>query len=588
MGSIISKYGIFVYWKFQSLNRYKFMKFKNLVFSALFTTLVMLMSSCAGKLKPLDARQVTVDPQPLVLVGGEVPATINITFPAKWFNRNAEVRVTPVLKYSKGETWGTTYNFQGEKVRGNATTISFNEPKTVTIHSNFKFKPAMAQSDLVLIFDAKINGKTITLPEVKIGEGVIATEALASAEFSTPAIAPDAFQRIIKEKYDADIHFLIQQANIRSSELNSSDVKEWKDVVESADMTPNQSVDVEVQAYASPDGGRELNEKLSAQREKNTSAQIARDLKRSKVDVPMSAHYTGQDWEGFQKLVEESNIQDKELILSVLSMYKDPETREREIKNISSVFSQLADEILPQLRRSRLIANVEIIGKSDDEISKLAKSSPSKLNVEELLYSATLTEDKSEQRRIYTQATAQFPSDARAFNNLGVLSYQAGDYTSARSYFQKAASISQLPEVRMNQGLLQLMDGNLTEAETLIGQATNVPQLGETMGLIYMQQGKYAEAAKALYDVATNNGVLAQILNKDYNRANELLSMMMQKDATSYYLQALIGARTAQTSAMTTAMQEAVKLNPSMATMFLKDKEFARYATQSFFQSALK
>ncbi|MDD7437521.1 MAG: tetratricopeptide repeat protein [Bacteroidales bacterium] len=564
------------------------MKIKHLVLGALFSILVVLMSSCAGKLKPLDARQVVVDPQPLVLQGGRVPVTITITFPAKWFNKNAEVRVTPVLKYARSEAWGTTYNFQGEKLRGNATTIAYSTPTTVTVYSDFKYKPEMAESDLVLIFDARINGKVVTLPEVKIGEGVVATEALASAEFATPAIAPDAFQRIIKEKYDADIHFLIQQANVRSSELNSSDVREWKDIVESADMTPNQNVDVEIQAYASPDGGRELNEKLSAQREKNTTAQISRDLKRAKADVPMSAYYTAQDWEGFQKLVEQSNIQDKELILSVLSMYKDPETREREIKNISSVFSQLADEILPQLRRSRLIANVEIIGKSDDEIANLSKNNPSRLNVEELLYSASLTDNTTEKSRIYTQATAQFPRDARAFNNLGVLSYQAGDYASAKNYFQKAASIAQLPEVKMNQGLLQLLDGNLSEAETLIGQATNVPELGETMGLIYMQQGKYTEAAKALYDVATNNGVLAQILNKDYSRAADLLGLMDNLDATSYYLQALIGARTSQTDLMTEAIRKAVQLNPSMATRFLKDKEFVRFVGQSFFQSALK
>lgn len=564
------------------------MKIRNLVLGAFLASLVLLVSSCAGKLKPLDARQVTVDPQPLVLVGGEVPATINISFPAKWFNKHAEVRVTPVLKYSGGETWGTTYNFQGEKVRGNATSIPYASPKTVTIHSNFKYKPEMAKSDLVLIFSARIKGKEVELPEVKIGEGVVATEALASAAFATPAIAPDAFQRVIKEKYDADIHFLIQQANVRSSELNSADVREWKGIVESANITPNQNVDVEIQAYASPDGGRELNEKLSAQREKNTSAQIKRDLNRAKVDVPMSAHYTAQDWEGFQKLVEQSDIQDKELILSVLSMYKDPETREREIKNISSVFSQLADEILPQLRRSRLIANIEIIGKSNEEIAQLSKNNPSMLNVEELLYSATLTDDKAEQRRVYRQALAQFPNDARAYNNLGVLSYQEGDYVTAADYFNKAAAIEQLPEVKLNQGLLQLLDGNLQEGETLVGQAVNVPELGEALGLLYMQQGKYADAAKALYNVATNNGVLAQILNRDYSRANQLFNQIADKDATSYYLQALIGARTAQTDVIADGVRNAVRLQPSMATKFAQDREFVRYVGQSFFQSALK
>lgn len=552
------------------------------------TALLLLMSSCAGNLKPLDGRQVTVDPQPLVLQGGEIPVTITVSFPPKWFNKNAEVRITPVLKFANGEVWGTTYNFQGEKVRGNATTIPYSTPKSVTLHSNFRYKPEMAKSDLVLLFTARINGKDVALPELKIGEGVIATEALASADYASPAIAPDAFQRIIKESYDADIHFLIQQANIRSSELNSGDVKEWKGIVENASITPNQEVDVEVQAYASPDGGQELNEKLSAQREKNTSAQIEKDLKRANVDVPMSAHYTAQDWEGFKTLLEQSDIQDKELILSVLSMYKDPETREREIKNISSVFSQLANEILPQLRRSRLIANIKIIGKSDDEISAMAQSNPGKLSNEELLYAATLTKDPSEQRRIYTQAASLYPNDGRAFNNLGVLAYRQGDYALAKNYFDKAMEISRTPEVLLNQGLMELRENNIAQAETYIGQATNVPELGEALGLIYLRQGKYAEAAKELYDIPTNNGVLAQILNKDYNRANELFKAINTKDATSYYLLALIGARTAQVDTIAQGIKEAVRLDPSKISRFTSDKEFARYMTQGFFQDALR
>lgn len=569
------------------------MKLNRYVAAALAAVLILLATSCSPKLQPLEARQVTVDPQPLVLKGGKVPATITINFPPKWFHKKAEIRVTPVLKYATGESWGTSYNLQGEDVRGNATTVSYNAPRPITIHSDFKYKPEMISSDLVLIFTARIGNKEVTLPEVKIGEGVIATEALASAEYTTPAIAPDAFQRIIKEKYDANIHFLIQQANIRSSELNSGDVREWKGIVESANITPNQNVDVEIQAYASPDGGRELNEKLAAQRERNTSAQIERDLKRAKVNVPMSAHYTAQDWEGFQELVQKSNIQDKELILSVLSMYNDPETREREIKNISSVFSQLADEILPQLRRSRLIANIEIIGKSDEEIADLSKNNPSALNIDELLYSATLTEDRGEQLRIYTQATAQFPEDPRAFNNLGALAYERGDYVTAKQQFEQARNLSrsagvQTPEAMLNLALLELRDDKMDEAQSLIGQAGNIPALGEAQGLIYLKQGSYSEAAKALYDVPTNNAVLAQILNLDYNRAIELLNQIRKWDETTHYLKALIGARTSQTNLISEGIRDAVRINPSMAQIFTKDREFARYMSQSFFQDALR
>lgn len=553
----------------------------------------LLLSGCAATLKPLASGNAKVDPQPLELRGGVVPAKITLAFPKGWFNKNAEVRITPVLKYPGGETWGTAYNFQGEKVRGNASTIRRGEATSVTLHSDFAWKPEMRNSELVLLFDARINGRKIALPELKIGEGTLATEALADAGYVDPAVAPDGFQRIIKEKYDADIHFLIQQANLRSSEINSAPVKEWKEIVESAGMTPNQSVNVEVQAYASPDGGLELNEKLAANREKNTSAYLKRELKRMDVDAPMAAHYTAQDWEGFKELVEASNVQDKDLVLRVLSMYPDPEVREREIKNISSVFSQLADVILPRLRRSRLIANVEIIGKSDEEIKELAAKNPGGLKVDELLYSATLTDDAAEQQKIYATAAQIYPKDYRAFNNLGAIAFQNGFIETAENYFVEAQSKADAAgvkpdELKLNKGLIELSRGNMTAAQTLIGQVSDLPALDGALGLLHLKQGKYAEAAKLLYDVATNNGVLAQILNKDYSRAGELLSRIMTPDATTHYLKALIGARTGQTNLITEGLGAAFAMDPAMKSRIVKDHEFTKYVGQSFFNSIVR
>lgn len=555
--------------------------------------MALLLASCAGTLKPLDAKQVSVDPQPLVLQGGQVPATITVRFPAKWFNKNATVRITPVLKYATGEKWGTAYTFQGENVRGNAQTVSYNTPSTQVLNSDFPWDPAMRNSQLVLMFNATIKGKEVKLPDLKIGEGVLATEALADARFVTPAIAPDKFQRIIKENYDANIHFLIQQANLRSSELNSADVREWKNIVESANITPNQSVDIEVQAYASPDGGIELNEKLAERREKNTSDYLRRELKRMDVDSPVAAHYTAQDWEGFKALVEQSNLQDKDLVLRVLAMYPDPEVREREIKNISSVFSQLADEILPQLRRSRLVANIQIVGKSDSEISDLAKNRPAQLSNDEILYAATLTNDPSAKEKIYSTTTSLYPNDYRAFNNLGVLAYQKENYDLAAQYFGKAQSVARAAgvtgeEVQMNQGLLKLQSGDVKEAKTLIGQVSNVPEINEALGLIYMQEGKYTEAARELYNTTTNNGVLAQILNQDYNRAMQLLEKIERPDARTHYLRALIGARTAQTDLVRDGLSAAVQADPSLAYTLKDDRDFAKYRTQPFFSSLIR
>lgn len=553
----------------------------------------LLLSACASTLKPLASNNAKVEPQPLELRGGVVPAKVTLVFPKGWFNKNAEVRITPVLKYPGGETWGTSYSFQGTKVRGNAVTIAHNESTTVTLHSDFGWKPEMKNAELVLLFDAKIKGKKIILPELKIGEGTLASEALANAGYVQPAIAPDGFQRIIKEKYDADIHFLIQQANLRRSEINSAPVKEWKEIVESANMTPNQSVDVEVQAYASPDGGLELNEKLAAKREKNTSAYLKKELKRLDVDAPIAAHYTAQDWEGFKKLMEKSNLQDKDLVLRVLSMYPDPEVREREIKNISSVFSQLADVILPQLRRSRLIANVEIVGKSDEEIKEMAATNPSALRVDELLYAATLTDDETAKQKIYANVASIYPDDFRAFNNLGAIAFENGYIETAENYFAQAQSKAKNAglnpeELLLNKGLIELSKDNTTAAQTLIGQVSNVPELDGAMGLIYLKQGKYAEAAKLLYNVPTNNGALAQILNQNYDRALELIQKVATPDAVTHYLKALVGARTGQTSLITEGLKAAFALDPAIKSQIIKDREFGKYVGQSFFNSIVR
>ena len=556
------------------------MNFKTLSLPAL--GLALALASC-GTLKPLKSDLVTVDPQPLELRAGKIPASITMNIPAKWFNRNAVVRVTPVLKHAAGQQWGTAYTFQGEKVRGNARTVSYADASTLTLNSDFNWSPEYLSSKLYLMFNATVNGREVKLPDLPIGEGVIATEALASAENVTPAIAPDGFQRVIKDKFDADIHFLIQQANLRASELKSGDLKAWKEVVEKADSAPNQNVDVEVQAYASPDGGYELNEKLAAKRESNTSDYIKRELQRMNVDAPVAAHYTAQDWEGFKELVQASDLPDKDLVLRVLSMYPDPEVREREIKNISAVYSQLTDIILPKLRRSRLIANIETIGKSDAEIMDIAGTDPSSLKIEELLYAATLTGNNDEKTALYKKAAELFPDDYRAFNNLAALAFMEKNMGRAEQYLQTSADLAQKAEVRhpeallLNQSLIQLRSGNTDQAKTLLGQISELPNVNEAMGLLHIQDGNYALAAQELIDTPTNNGVLAQILNKNYARATELVGLMPAPDATTHYLKALIGARTSDTALIQDGLTRAIALDPAMITRIKADKEFAKY-----------
>ena len=555
----------------------------------LLMALVVALSSCNKKMGELSSDYFTTTPQVLEAVAGKVPVTINGKFPEKYFNKKAVVEVTPVLRWNGGEAKGQPAVFQGEKVEGNDQTITYKVGGNYTMKTSFDYVPEMAKSELYLEFNAKIGNKTVTIPAVKIADGVISTSELVenTLQSANPANGDDAFQRIIKEKHNANIMFLIQQANIRASELKTA--KEFNKEVAEVNEAANKKIsNIEVSAYASPDGGVKLNTGLAENRESNTTKMLSKDLKKAKVDAPIDSKYTAQDWEGFQELVSKSNIQDKELILRVLSMYQDPEQREQEIKNISSVYKTLADEILPQLRRSRLTLNYEIIGKSDDEIASLAASNPKELTLEELLYAATLTNDNGKKEVIYTKTTELFPNDYRAFNNLGKLAYQAGNIDKAESYLKKAANIQAAPEVNMNLGLVALAKGDKNAAEAYLGKAAGAKELGETLGNLYIAQGQYERAVNSFGDAKTNSAALAQILAKDYNKAKNTLANIEKPDAYTDYLMAVLGARTNNQSMLTSSLKNAVAKDSSLAKKAATDLEFAKYFTNSDFMNIIK
>ena len=550
---------------------------KNVITTAVLSVAVLaITSSCSSKLRPLTADQVKAEPQPLEVVGGKVPVTVHLTFPAKWFPKDATLTVVPIIRYQGGEKWGTGTTFQGEKVYGNDRIVHYANGSNATVQFSIPYIPAMAKSELYLNLKGKQGSRTIQLPDLKVADGVIATEALATVAGVAPVIAPDGFQRIVKEAYDANIMFQIQQSNVRSSELTKDEVQEWQYTVQNAKETPNQEVSVEVQAYASPDGGRELNEKLSASREKNTTTALKGRFRKEKMqDVAIDAHYTAQDWEGFKQLVEQSNFQDKDLVLRVLSMYPDPEQREREIKNISSVFSKLAEEVLPKLRRSRLIANVKIIGRSDDEIKKTLEKYPSALTVEELLYAATLTDDLQQQESIYKLTAQKYAKDYRAYNNIGTLYLQRENYVTAKRWFEQALKQKDNAESKVNLGLIALKDGDVAKATSLIAEGSSLPGVGQVLGYLYLSQGEYAKAQTAYGDYASNNAAVAQILNRDYSKALATLSAIAKPNATTEYLRAIIGARTNDSSAAIAALRRAIELDSTFTTRIANDLEFA-------------
>ena len=565
------------------------MKTKNIFLSLLMLAFIGVIStSCSSSLKPLTPSHFNVTPTPLETVGNEVPVTVNGVFPEKWFNSNATVVATPVLKYAGKESYGTPYTYQGDKVAGNGIVINQKRGGNLAMNFKFEYEPAMRESELYLRFNAKIKGKTVKLPEVKVADGVVATSALASALNTEPSDAQDAFQRIIQQKQDANILFLIQQADLRSSELSKSEIAAWKKRVKEAYTDPRQKVDVEISAYASPDGGLTLNEKLAAEREKRTSVYLNKELKKENVNTDINARYTAQDWEGFRQMVESSKLQDKDLVLRVLSMYEDPEVREKEIKNISFIFQELAETILPQLRRSRLTANIEIIGKSDDEIQSFWKSNPKELNIEELLYAATLTDNVTEKEKIYQFVTANYPQDYRAWNNIGTAFYREGQLDKAMQAYNRALQVkAQAPEANVNLALLALNKNETDKAAELLGTAAGAKNFEHTMGLLYLKNGEYAKADESYADVKSNNAALAQLLTNNYNKASETLKAIEKPDATTAYLMAVIAARTNNFNEVSANLRTAIQRDSAMKMQAATDLEFAKYRSNSEFQSLM-
>ena len=554
---------------------------------------VILCTSCGSKMKGLSSEYFTVTPQVLEVVGGKVPVTIDGRFPEKFFAKKAVLTVTPVLKWDGGELAAESMTFQGEKVQGNNRTIAYKEGGNFTMKASYDYAPEMAKSALYLKFTVTKGKKSYTLPEVKVADGCIATSELYRSTItkSNIAIGEDAFQRVIKQAKQANIMFLIQQTNLRNSETKSESIKElqasMKDVATDA---KNKVLDnVEVAAYASPDGGMTLNVDVAGGREKNTAKFVEQQMKKAALNGNLDTDYTAEDWEGFQELVSKSNLPDKDVILRVLSMYKEPEEREAQIKNISSVYKDLADEILPQLRRARITLNYQLIGRSDEEIQEQFAKDPKQLSLEEILYSSILTEDTKEQEKIFTTAANLFPNDYRSYNNLAAIAYNKGDYKTAASYLAKAAKANPTAsEVNVNLGYLSLLEGDVAAAESYMAKGASAKAGDEALGNLYIAQGQYKRAAELLGKEATNSTALAQLLNKDYNLAKTTLTKIENPDANTHYIRAILGARTDNASLIYDGLKNAIKLDPSMAAKAVSDLEFSKYVANEAFQNIIK
>ncbi len=556
----------------------------------------VVMTSCSGlnKMKK-DYSEIKYEVTPKVLEahGGMVNVTIKGTFPEKYFNKKATLEVAPVLTYTGGETaFDKVQVLQGEKVMANNKVITYTGGD-FTYTSVIPYNEAMKVSDLVLRTKASIGTKSLDFDPVKIADGVIATSTLTEKHGKGISMK-DNYQQIIPETKVADINYLINRSDIRSAELKSEDIAALKEYISKVSTDPNRQLkNTVVSSYASPDGKFELNDKLSANRGTAADKFIKKEfdkIEAAKADGFFSSLTTPEDWEGFKTEVENSSIQDKELILRVLSMYSDPEVREKEIKNMSTAFEALKTDILPRLRRSKMMVNVDTIGRTDAQILAQMRSDAKALSLEEMLYAATLTEDVNEQLKFYQVTADNYPKCIRAHNNVAYTLLMQGKADEALASLEKAKAIQNNDVVKNNMAFAYLLRGETAKAEETFNSmtaATDESKWG--LGVIALTRGEYDKAVNYFGTEPCFNLALAQLLKGDVNQAKATLDKMESCPCGKpAYLKAVVGARLDDKTYMLNGLREAVAAKADWKAYAKTDMEFAKYFADDAFKAVVQ
>ncbi|WP_167605190.1 tetratricopeptide repeat protein [Maribellus sediminis] len=571
---------------------------------ALIVAVAVVLSSCSGlnKMKKnADQINFKVTPEVLEAHASEVDVAITGRFPSKYFHKKVTLTATPVLKYAEGETEFQPVTVQGESVQANNKVIA-NSGGNVTYKDAVAYNKAMAKSELYVNITASQGKKSVDFSPIKIADGVLATservavvpkailgvtrEANNSGKYD-PNI--DAFQRVVPDEQMADIKYLINRSNLRRDETEKSEVKALEDYTKKANEDERIDLkDVEVSAYASPDGTIDFNTELAAARKSTSSEFLAKKLKEAGVDIELKTKYTPEDWDGFKEKMEQSNIQDKELILRVLSMYNDPEVREREIRNLSETFTEVAEEILPQLRRAKLVTSVDLIGKTDEELKAAAKANPASLNPAELLYAATLFADKADQKEVYESFVKAYPNDWRGPNNVGYVLASQMKYADAKPYFEKAETLkNNEPVIKNNLGAIALTEGDVAKAETLFGAAAGSgDEVNYNLGIVSVKKAEYDKAVRYYGKYQDPNTGLAKILAGDNNGAlKDLEACEIPNCWMAEYLKAVVGARTAKEALLFDSLKAACDIKPELKEAAKVDMEFAKYFNDPKFKA---
>ncbi|MEZ4790576.1 MAG: hypothetical protein R2811_11220 [Flavobacteriales bacterium] len=555
---------------------------------SLMSVSLIALAGCGGigKMnKYVENIKYTVDPNPLIVQGDSVAVNINGNFPGKYFYKKAQVELTPTLVYTGGETPFKTAYFQGEGAVGNNTVIPYETGKAFNYSHKVAYTPSMETSELmvkILGKQGKEGKKQLEFTPVKIADGVITTPYLVVSDDKV-LLAKDAFQRITDHSQDATINYLVNSSVVRPTELKDADVKALSDFIKTMKKNPNLAAKgVSINAWASPEGELSKNENLADDRAKSAKSWVKGELLRAKNDsAKADAFYTlsprGEDWEGFKRAMQASTtVPDKDLVLRVLEMYPDLSKREEEIRNMAATYKEIAEQILPQLRRSEVMLNYQRIGKTDAQLTEMSRTMPDSLNVEELLFAATLTNDLNEQLRIYKETERVHPNDYRAANNVGYVYMLQNKLDEAAAQFTKANGIQDNPVSTNNLGVVARLKGDRKKATEMYAKAMAAgPEVKYNQGIIDIQNGNYSSASSNFGSTKSVNAALAKLLGGDAAGAQSILDGATDKDtATGHYLAAIIAARQSNCAGAASSLGMAIQKDGGLRDKALKDLEF--------------
>lgn len=559
-------------------------------------------------------------PDPLVNVNDTVCTNVTVTFPPKYFGKKAAMNFQPEIVYAGKTVKLTPVNFQGEKVEGDGIVINYKEGGTYTYVDCVPYEPGMNVSDLVVsptLYSpkepVKLNAtpeeigakyKIIDLPQRKLADGIIITGTRVTHDEDL-MIAEHGYIKETIVNDDATIYFKVDMDNLNwNLPLNKNNqVKQQMDELTNFIKQGYKIRDIDINAWASPEGEETHNQGLS-ERRAQTGKKVVVDLfkkmakeKNVVINIPnpedsikFNTYANGEDWNGFMQAVEASNLADKRVVINVVNSQSDVTKREQEIRNMALVYREIEEDILPPLRRVVIKVNCYEPKKTDEQMATLATSDPTKLDNAEILYAATLTEDNATKARIYQNATTQFPNDWRSFNNLAVINMWNNQLGEAASSLNKAAQIQ--PNNGMiinNQGALESKKGNYAEAAVLYAKAKNLGMdINYNLGITKLYQSQYDQALSLLGNRKCNSNVaLAQLMTKKYDDAAAALKCAPET-ADNYYLLAVIGARKADVRMVIDNLTKAISMDPTLKTQALEDREFISYFASPEFMALLK